>query len=178
MDYREKYPRPLRLVSLLIDTALAVGGLAIIVIVFINAMLRGAAGFDFSWSLEVVAFLLLWVTFLGCAAATARGAHMRVTEIAASVVPPRLRRPLAVVIDIAITVLLISLVYFGAIISTRTWAQETSVLYWPVGLLYASMPAGMALTLLFHLANFYIDASEGPPDGVSPADDDTREAHG
>ena len=36
-----------------------------------NATLRSAAGFDLAWSLEVTAFLLLWSTFMGCAAALA-----------------------------------------------------------------------------------------------------------
>ncbi|GAB4391979.1 MAG: hypothetical protein Tsb0032_05810 [Kiloniellaceae bacterium] len=157
MDYRARYPAPLRYLSAGIDGLLAIGGLAIVVIVFVNAVLRGTAGFDLAWSLEVVGFLLLWLTFLGCAAACARGAHMRVTEIVAQLVPVKLQRPLAVAIDGIVVVLLCSMIVQGTNISLHTWAQLTTVLYWPVGLHYASMPAGMAATLLFHLFNFVID---------------------
>lgn len=157
MDYRFHYPALLRWLSRVIDLALAVAGIGITTIVFLNATLRGAAGFDLAWSLEITAFLLLWVTFLGCAAAAARGAHMRVTEIAAALVPLTMQRPLAVTIDFAIVLLLLSLIYYGTNIARHTWAQATTVLYWPVGLLYASMPVGMALTLIFHLYNMTLD---------------------
>ena len=157
MDYRPTYPAPLRWLSAAIDLALVLGGLAILALVFTNAVLRGAAGFDLAWSLEVTAFLLLWTTFLGCAAAMARGAHMRVTEIAEALFKGRSRRILALLIDVAIVVLLVSLIWTGYRISFHTWAQKTTVLYWPVGFLYASMPAGMALTLIFHLYNIYRD---------------------
>ncbi|MEX2519988.1 MAG: TRAP transporter small permease [Paracoccaceae bacterium] len=175
MDYREMYPGALKFISGLIDLFLVLGGLAIVGIVFVNATLRGFAGFDFAWSLEVVAFLLLWVTFLGSAAAMARGAHMRVTEIAANVVPASLRRPLAILIDFLVLALLGSLIYHGFSISFLTWAQTTTVLYLPVGLLYAAMPVGMALTLLFHVYNMFIDLSGGVG---APPFDETLEARG
>lgn len=156
MDYRPHYPALLRGLSSLIDLCLILGGGTIIVLVFTNAALRGAAGFDLAWSLEVTAFLLLWSTFLGCSAAVARGAHMRVTEIVEHAMPKSAQRVLSLIIDIVIAIVLFSLVKTGYSISSHTWAQTTTVLYWPVGLLYASMPAGMAVSLIFHLFNMYI----------------------
>lgn len=157
MDYRAYYPAALRWLSHLIDVCLALGGFAIVTLVFCNATLRGFAGFDLAWSLEVTGFLLLWSTFLGCAAAIARGAHMRVTEIVEGLVPPGGQRILSIVIDMIIAVLLVGLIHTGVQISIHTWAQKTTVLYWPVGLLYASMPAGMTLTLIFHLYNMALE---------------------
>ena len=157
MDYRDQYPPLLRWLSKSIDAFLVLGGVSVLSLIFINAVLRGAAGFDLAWSLEVTAFLLLWLTFLGCAAAMARGAHMRVTEIVAHSVPIKLQPVLEVVISIVITVLLCSLIHEGYSISTHTWSQKTTVLYWPVGFLYASMPVGMLLTLVFHLYNLKLD---------------------
>lgn len=133
------------------------GGFCILALVFANAALRGFAGFDLAWSLEVTSFLLLWTTFLGCAAAIARGAHMRVTEIAEGLFPGMSLRVLQLVINVIVSALLALLIATGVQISTHTWAQQTTVLYWPVGLLYASMPAGMALSLMFHLFNIYVD---------------------
>lgn len=164
MDYRPKYPTGLRLLSRSIDAVLFLGGAAIVLLVFINAFLRGAAGFDLAWSLEITAFLLLWTTFLGCAAAIARGAHMRVTEIVDNLFSLANRRRLALLIDLIVAALLVSLIYTGYSISSHTWAQKTTVLYWPVGLLYASMPVGMACTLLFHSFNIAIDFRSPPTD--------------
>ncbi|MFT6656982.1 TRAP transporter small permease [Maritalea sp.] len=157
MDFRPLYPAILRGLSALIDLLLIIAGASIVILVFVNAALRGFAGFDLAWSLEVTAFLLLWVTFLGCAAAVARGAHMRVTEIVEAALPKTAKLWLARIIDLAIIALLISLIITGASISSHTWAQKTTVLYWPVGLLYASMPVGIFLSLVFHLYNVGLD---------------------
>ena len=157
MDYRLHYPAPLKWLSSIVDFALVLAGFSIISLVFINALLRGAAGFDLAWSLEVTAFLLLWSTFIGCAAAMARGAHMRVTEVVEQLLPVKLQRNLSILIDLVIAVILISLINTGYNFSAHTWAQTTTVLYWPVGLLYASMPFGMLLSLIFHLYNLVWD---------------------
>lgn len=157
MDYRPHYPLPLRYLSAAVDVSLAIGGFSIVTLVFVNAVLRGAAGFDLAWSLEVTAFLLLWSTFLGCSAAMTRGAHMRVTEIVEKLFPRSFQRNLSIAIDFVIAAILLSLVKVGFDISTHTWAQQTTVLYWPVGLLYASMPVGMALSLVFHSFNLVWD---------------------
>ncbi|NJM83592.1 MAG: TRAP transporter small permease [Tabrizicola sp.] len=156
MDFRPHYPPGLRLLSHATDASLAIGGLAILILVFTNVTLRGAAGFDLAWSLEVTAFLLLWTTFLGCAAATARGAHMRVTEIVDSLLSPKRKWRLEHLVNVLIIVLLATLIISGTRIVGHTWQQKTTVLYWPVGLLYASMPVGMALTLVFHMFNSWL----------------------
>lgn len=162
MDYRPHYPRALRALSAVIDVALVLAGLSIVTLVFSNAVLRGAAGFDLAWSLEITAFLLLWSTFLGCAAAIARGSHMRVTEIVENLLPVGAQRWLAVAIDLIVAALLVTLIWTGWSIASHTWAQQTSVLYWPVGFLYASMPVGMALTLIFHVFNLAHDLRNPP----------------
>ena len=82
---------------------------------------------------------------------------MRVTEIVEKLLPTSVQRSLSILIDVIIAALLISLIYTGYHISVHTWAQKTTVLYWPVGLLYASMPAGMTISLIFHLFNMTYD---------------------
>lgn len=170
MDYRSLYPLPVKILSKLIDLCLALGGLLIVTLVFVNATLRGAAGFDLAWSLEITAFFLLWTTFLGCAAAIARGAHMRVTEIVENIFGRQFQRFLNNLINAVILVVLCSLIVEGYSISSHTWAQKTTVLYWPVGFLYASMPVGMACSLIFHIFNSIHDW-RSPDKGPDDADD-------
>ncbi|MCL6416503.1 TRAP transporter small permease [Aestuariirhabdus sp. Z084] len=157
MDYRSYYPAPLRWLSNIVDLILVLAGISIILLVFVNALLRGAAGFDLAWSLEVTAFLLLWSTFIGCSAAIARGAHMRVTEIVEHLFPVKSQRYLAILIDLITLVIMLSLIKVGYSISSHTWAQTTTVLYWPVGLLYASLPVGMLISVIFHSYNLIWD---------------------
>lgn len=45
MDYRPHYPAPLRLLSGAVDVALALGGGAIVLLVFTNAFFKGSSGF-------------------------------------------------------------------------------------------------------------------------------------
>jgi TRAP-type transport system small permease protein len=142
-------PAPLKFISWLIDVVIAVAGMTIIAIVFMNAVLRFVINIDSAWSREIVTFLMLWTVFLGCAAAAARSAHMRVTEIVALVLPPPGRRWLEIAVNTLTCAVLVLIIWYGARISIRTWDQETSVLYWPTGLLYAAMPVGTFLTLLF-----------------------------
>jgi TRAP-type C4-dicarboxylate transport system permease small subunit len=149
MNWQETLPPPLKLLSRCIDGAIVVCGAGIVVIIFGNAFLRFITNMDVAWSRELATFLMLWVTFLGCAAAAARGAHMRVTEIAAHLLSPRAHRWLEVGINLVVSAVLLSIIWYGTRIAIRTWDQETTILYWPVGLLYASMPAGTFLTLLF-----------------------------
>lgn len=163
-DYRAQYPAVLRWLSVAIDLAMVAGGALIILIVFGNAAFRGF-GFDLAWSLEITALLMLWVTFLGCAAAAARGAHMRVTEVVAILLPETAQRYLSIVLSILISVLLLALIYFGTITAAHMWSETTTVLYWPIGLSYASLPVGMLFTLVFHLFNTWLDATgHGPRD--------------
>lgn len=171
MDYRSHYPLPLRVLSRLIDICLALGGLLIVTLVFVNATLRGAAGFDLAWSLEITAFFLLWTTFLGCAAAIARGAHMRVTEIVENIFGRQFRHFLNTAINLIIMITLCSLIIEGYSISSHTWAQKTTVLYWPVGFLYASMPFGMACSLIFHIFNSIFDWRNPDIENDDAADD-------
>ncbi|MPQ96064.1 TRAP transporter small permease [Thioclava sp. JE_KL1] len=162
-EYRDHYPAPLLMISGVIDACLAIGGALIVIIVFSNAVFRGF-GPDLSWSLEVSAFLMLWVTFLGAAAASARGVHMRVTEIFAALIPNRAKRGLTLVLNLIVAALMVSLIRFGAHTAIHVWHEKTTVLYWPVGLLYASMPVGIALALMFHLFNTYLDFTGNGPD--------------
>jgi TRAP-type transport system small permease protein len=142
-------PKPLRKLSRILDAVIALCGAGVVIIVFGNAFLRFVANYDVAWARELATFLMVWVTFLGLATAEARGVHMRVTEVAAHIFSARARRWLDIGINVVIAVVLVIIIWYGIKISIRTWDQDSTILYWPVGLLYAAMPAGVFLTLIF-----------------------------
>ncbi len=148
-DHYAHLPRLLRCLAKGIELSIACLGILLVALVFMNSALRFIINSDISWSLEIVTFMMLWVTFLGCAAAAARRAHMRVTEIAAFILSAMSHRRLEVGINVLVAGVLLSGIWYGAEIAIHNWQQETTVLYWPVGLLYAAMPAGLLLTLVF-----------------------------
>ncbi|ASJ70520.1 hypothetical protein [Granulosicoccus antarcticus] len=81
----------------------------------------------------------------------------------------------ASVINLIVILILGSLIISGLSISTHTWAQRTTVLYLPVGFLYASMPVGMLLSLTFHLFNSYLEITH-PPGSLTTQGDDNNDS--
>jgi TRAP-type C4-dicarboxylate transport system permease small subunit len=75
---------------------------------------------------------------------------MRVGELIEAL-PGRARLALEALVQLAVLALLVLIAWYGLAICQRTWAQETTVLYWPQGLLYAGMPVSAALALPFTL---------------------------
>jgi TRAP-type transport system small permease protein len=144
----QREPLPLRLLGTIIDSCIVLAGAGLVVLVFGNVLSRFALNIDVAWSSELAAFLLVWATFLGGAAATRRGAHMRIGEFAEAL-SGRPRAAVEVLILLLVAAILLQLAWFGWIIVERTWEQDTTVLYWPVGMLYAAMPVGSLLTLLW-----------------------------
>ena len=140
-------PAPIRVLGAAVDwTVIAIGAL-MVALVFANVVLH-VFHRDNPWTTEFCEFLMVWVTFLGAASATRRGLHMSITELVDRLGPRARRRA-----DLAIAALgaavLALLVWYGAGIVRATWANELTVLGWPMGLQYLALPAGAALTLVF-----------------------------
>lgn len=131
-----------------VDIAVIALGVALLILMVANVVGRSLFNSDISANVELGEFLLVWVTFLGGASAARRGAHMRITEVV-TMMPPGLRRFSEVCVRGAVVAILVALVWNGSKIAAVNMDQATTVLYWPVGLVYAAMPAGSALACVF-----------------------------
>jgi TRAP-type C4-dicarboxylate transport system permease small subunit len=131
-----------------VDYAVVATGAALALLMTLNVAGRALFNSDISANVELGEFLLVWATFLGGAAAARRGAHMRIVE-GLLMMPPGLRRLVEVAIRLLVLAVLGALVWNGALIAWISMDQTTTVLYWPVGLGYAAMPAGSALAFVF-----------------------------
>ncbi len=147
---RRDMPRALRALGLVIDAALVVAAAIITVLIFFNVLSRFIFDWDVAWSGELVTFCLVWGSFLGGTAALQRGAHMRVGELIEAL-PGRARLALEALVLVGTLALLCVIAWYGIAICERTWAQETTVLFWPQGLLYAGMPVSAVLAIPFVL---------------------------
>lgn len=141
---------PLALVWLgrLIDLALIVSGTLIVVLMFGNVISRFVFNFDVAWSTELTGFLMIWATFLGGAAATQRGVHMRVSEFV-HLARGATRRIIELVICLAVAAILLQLTWFGYKLARGNMDQLSTVLYYPIGLQYAALPVGSLLALVY-----------------------------
>lgn len=142
-------PLPLRWLGIAVDCSIVVIGAAMITLVFMNVVLR-VFSLDFAWVTELAELLMVWVTFLGGAAAARRGAHMTITEFVDKLAG-RGRRVADGLIDAVAAVVLALLVTYGINLVRASWGNELSVLQIPMSFQYLGMPVGCAAMLAFVL---------------------------
>ena len=144
-------PAPIRALGAAIDWSVVAIGAVMVALVFTNVVLH-AFHRDNPWTTEFCEFLMVWVTFLGAAAATRRGLHMSITEFVDKLHPGARRWADLAIAGLAAAVLAL-LVWYGTGIVRATWDNELTVLGWPMGLQYLALPVGAAATLVFVLWN-------------------------
>jgi TRAP-type C4-dicarboxylate transport system permease small subunit len=142
-------PAPLRWLGVVVDCLIVAIGATMITLVFVNVLLR-VVGLDLAWVTELAELLMVWVTFLGGAAAARRGAHMTITEFIDKL-QGRRRRLADVAIDLIASVVLVLLVIYGINLVRAGWGNELSVLQIPMSFQYLGMPVGCAAMLAFVL---------------------------
>ena len=149
-------PAPIRALGAAIDWSVVAIGAVMVALVFANVVLH-AFHRDNPWTTEFCEFLMVWVTFLGAAAATRRGLHMSITEFVDKLDAGARRWADLAIAGLAAAVLAL-LVWYGTGIVRATWDNELTVLGWPMGLQYLALPVGAAATLVFVLWNAWLTA--------------------
>jgi TRAP-type C4-dicarboxylate transport system permease small subunit len=133
-------PRALTVFGDLIDWTVIVIGATMIGLVFCNVLLHIIQK-DLAWVTELAELLMVWVTFLGGACATRRGAQMTITEVINKL--HGRRRDLAdAAVNVVALAVLGSLVWFGASLAVTGWSNELTVLQIPMSVQYLGMPVG------------------------------------
>ena len=142
-------PGFLRLIGDTVDWAIVAIGATMIVLVFFNVMAH-LVGMDAAATTELCELLMVWVTFLGGAAAARRGAHMSITEFIDKLKPgPRRLADLA--IAAASAAVLGLLTWYGWGITVAGWTNQLTVLDIPMSFQYLALPVASMITLLFIL---------------------------
>jgi TRAP-type C4-dicarboxylate transport system permease small subunit len=138
---------PIRMLGALVDWAVVAIGALMITLVFLNVVLHVFQR-DLAWVIELSEFLMVWVTFLGGAAAARRRAHMSIPEFIDKLSPAKRRWADAAIEVVALGVLGL-LVYYGTNLVNAGWSNQLTVLEWPMALQYLALPVGSALTMIF-----------------------------
>jgi len=142
-------PAPLRMLGDAVDWSIVAIGAVMIVLVFINALMH-AFGKDMAATTEMCELLMVWVTFLGGAAAARRGAHMAITELIDKL-DTGPRRLMDLAISATSAAVLASLVWYGWGITVAGWTNRLTVLDIPMSFQYLALPVASFITLLFVL---------------------------
>jgi TRAP-type transport system small permease protein len=133
-------PRWLAAFGDVIDWSVIAIGAMMIGLVFLNVLMHVVQK-DLAWVTELAELLMVWVTFLGGACATRRGAQMTITEVIDKL--DGRRRELAdALVDLFALAVLLSLVGYGASLVVTGWSNELTVLQIPMSLQYLGMPLG------------------------------------
>ena len=140
-------PAPVRWVGEAVDWAVVAIGAAMVVLVFANVVLHVFSR-DIAWTTEFCEFMMVWVTFLGGAAAARRGVHMSITEFLDKLTL-RGRRWADAAIQLASAGMLLLLLWYGAGLVNASWGNILTVLGWAMAWQYLALPVGAAAMLVF-----------------------------
>lgn len=117
-----------------------------VLLVFMQIVLRIFTGFTFSWTEELARYLMVWVAFLGGGFAFQHGAHMSI-----EVLVNRFTHNIQSVFKIIS--LILCLVFYGLLILkgldfVGTTSSKSPGLQIPMALVYLAIPIGAFLQLL------------------------------
>ena len=145
----QQAPSPLliRWTGKCVDGAVISIGAALAALIFTNVVLH-AFGKDLAWLTELGELLMVWVTFLGGAAAAQRGAHMTINEFLDKLTPAR-RRWADAAVQIFTLVVLAIVLFYGLRIVGGSWGNVLTTLEWPMAVQYIPLPLGIGLMALF-----------------------------
>jgi TRAP-type C4-dicarboxylate transport system permease small subunit len=141
-------PAPIRWLAVAVDWAIVGIGMTMASLVFANVIVHNVFHGDIAWTTEFGELLMVWVTFLGGAAATRRGAHMAVVEFVDRL-PSGARRFADAAIQVVVLVTLALLVWYGLGIADAGRLSELTVLGWPMATQYVALPVASAITMVF-----------------------------
>ena len=147
-------PRFLRLMDHVYVACIWAAGAAITLMCLIvpwGVFTRYVLGTGSRWPEPVAILLMMVFTFIGAAAAYRANAHIAVTMLT-DVLPRPLQRAAEVLVDLLMVLASGFVAWYGGRRSLETMGQSIAELPWlPVGVTYASLPIGSAITLLFVL---------------------------
>ncbi|MEP7298841.1 MAG: TRAP transporter small permease [Burkholderiales bacterium] len=141
-----------RLMDKFYEAAIWFAGSAIVLMSLIipwGVFTRYVLGTGSQWPEPIAILLMMVFTFVGASCAYRAGGHIAVDMFTAPL-PPLAQRVLTRVVDALMFVACLFVAYYGTRLCIETWNQSISELTWlPVGLTYAALPLGSAITLLF-----------------------------
>ena len=148
----------------IVEGVLLVMMVALCADVFLGVFSRYVLARTFTWYDEIARLLFVWIVFLGAAVGVKRGVHFRL-HLLVDRFPRTLRR--ATVIFGVLVVM-----GFGWILIQQGWKlvelgqfQQTPVMGLPKQYVYASVPVGGALVILFSLGHLWRAVRGAPPVG-------------
>lgn len=145
-------PLYIRAMDRLYLVSIWVAGFAILcmsLIIPFGVFTRYVLGTGSQWPEPIAILLMMSFTFIGAAAAYRAGAHIAVTMFT-DLLPASLRRAGELLVHALMLAISLFVVWWGTQLSIETMSQSIAELPWlAVGVTYAAIPIGSAITFLF-----------------------------
>ena len=119
-------------------------GFAILIVVgFLQVVMRTVFNNSLSWSEELIRYIYIWLCWVGVSLAQRRGEHIQLTFIA-DLLPKKVQKVLGILVSILLIVFTIWLVYMGFTLTAQVAASNarSTALRIPMFIVYAAFPMG------------------------------------
>jgi TRAP-type C4-dicarboxylate transport system permease small subunit len=141
-------------------------GLAILLMSLIipwGVFMRYVLGTGSQWPEPIAILLMMVFTFVGAAAAYRAGSHIAV-DMFTSRMPAAMQRACVWIVDLLMAAVCLFVIFYGTRLCIETWHQSIAELPWlPVGVTYAALPIGSAITLLFVVERMFYGSQAHRP---------------
>jgi TRAP-type C4-dicarboxylate transport system permease small subunit len=134
----------------------------LVIVVFVNVCSRYALNLSLAWSEELAKILLVWVTFIGAAAASRRGRHLKIEDVLKRMEEQR-QRKMYIYINVIVSLFLVFMIWKGFSFSIAMKDTVTDALRISNMILYAALPVGAILMLPYSIRNiiYYCSDNKG-----------------
>jgi len=131
-----------------IERVLIVLSMGIALVVFLQVVFRYVLRQPLYWSEELPRYLLIWMSFLAAGLAQKSESHINIT-LCLTWLPRRAQRWIHLAANLVILTFLGILVYSGTLVTRITAYHRSTALQLPMGLVYAAVPVGALLMMLY-----------------------------
>jgi TRAP-type C4-dicarboxylate transport system permease small subunit len=131
-----------------IERVLIVLSMGIALVVFLQVVFRYLLRQPLYWSEELPRYLLIWMSFLAAGLAQKSESHINIT-LCLTWLPRRAQRWIHLAANLVILTFLGILVYSGTLVTRITAYHRSTALQLPMGLVYAAVPVGALLMMLY-----------------------------
>jgi len=131
-----------------IEWVLIALSMGIALVVFLQVVFRYLLRQPLYWSEELPRYLLIWMSFLAAGLAQKSESHINIT-LCLTWLPRRAQRWIHLAANLVILAFLGILVYSGTLVTRITAYHRSTALQLPMGLVYAAVPVGALLMMLY-----------------------------
>jgi TRAP-type C4-dicarboxylate transport system permease small subunit len=125
---------------------------ALVVDVFISICCRYVLNLPLAWSEELARILLVWLTFIGGAAASRRNKHLNIDDLF-NKLNPKAQKATSFLINALASLFLVFLIVKGISMAWEFRNHLTEALQIPTTFLYLAIPVGSLLMLPYNVRN-------------------------